>query len=155
MKEISLNNGFFAKVDDNLFDDLNKFVWRSLNDTYARMFVMSDGVRKTVLMHRYILNVTDPSIKIDHIDGDGFNNCIHNLRVCSHQQNMQNHNRLFKNNTSGYRGVSFHKKTNKWRATIKGFKHIGLFDTAEEAALAFDNKAKELFGEFCGKLNFE
>jgi hypothetical protein len=64
-------------------------------------------------------------------------------------------------NTSGFRGVSIDKrnKTNPWTAQVQTKdckrKWIGCFATPEEAAKAFDKVAKELYGEFCGKLNFE
>jgi hypothetical protein len=52
--------------------------------------------------------------------------------------------------TRKYKGV--HKHHNKWRSLI-GFNgksiHLGLFDTPEQAAIAYNNKATELFGEYC------
>ena len=65
-------------------------------------------------------------------------------------------NQIRKNNTSGFRGVYFTKRANKWIAAIEKDKkkyHLGHYDTPEEAARAYDAKAKELFGEFA-RLNF-
>ena len=82
---------------------------------------------------------------IDHIDGNPLNNKIENLRECTHQQNHFNE-RKPKNNTSGIKGVSFHKPTKKWRATVfLNYKqhYLGLFKDikeAEKACIEFRNK---------------
>ena len=134
--------------------------------------------KRTLLMHRYILDLgcdntyTEPVI--DHIDGDGLNNTKSNLRLCNRSQNSCN-KKLKSNSGSGFKGVyevkkkykkflkkdgthvAYNKKPNLWLAYItpKGQKRIkiGYYKTAEEAAKAYDEKAKELFGEFA-KLNF-
>jgi len=87
---------------------------------------------------------------VDHQDGNHLDCRLHNLRVCTTAQNTQNEPML-KNNKTGYRGVSFHKQKNKYRAviTINGkYKHLGYFDTPKEAADCYDKVARELFGEF-------
>lgn len=83
-----------------------------------------------------------PDFEIDHIDGDGFNNRMSNLRPATRKQNMENTS-LFSCNTSGYRGVTWYKKNQKWGATAfhNGKRHFaGLFDAPEQASIA----AKEL-----------
>ena len=91
-----------------------------------------------------------PKNQIDHINGIKTDNRIFNLRKATHGQNCMNRT-VQKNNKSGYKGVCYMKKHNKWRARIgfNGMKiDIGLFNSAEEAALAYVNKAIELHGEF-------
>lgn len=79
---------------------------------------------------------------IDHIDGDPSNNRIENLREANPSQNSWNH-RMSKNNKSGIKGVSWHKRKNKWIAScsINGsLKHVGYFENksdAEEAVKSF------------------
>lgn len=54
-------------------------------------------------------------------------------------------------NTSGFRGISFHKSKAKWKAYIKKdgkFYHLGYFDVFDDAKVARDTKAQELFGDF-------
>lgn len=83
---------------------------------------------------------------IDHINMDRADNRIANLRECSYSENMANR-RKQANNTSGYKGVSYHKAAGKWRATLRK-KHIGLFNTPEEAWAAYLAAASGIFGEF-------
>lgn len=89
-------------------------------------------------------------VQLDHIDCDKSNNVISNLRLATATQNKRNRPKS-KNNTSGYKGVAWHKHSKSWQASIAG-KHIGLYNTKLEAADAYDSKAIELFGAFA-KLN--
>lgn len=93
---------------------------------------------------------------VDHKDGNKSNNKISNLRECTRNQNGQNRPKT-STNTSGYKGVSWHKRDEVWTAQI-GINgtliHLGYFNNAEDAARAYDNRALEEFGEFA-KLNFE
>lgn len=87
-----------------------------------------------------------PVDKIDHIDGNPVNNDISNLRECSQAENLQNLKKP-KTNTSGYLGVCFNKKLNKWQANIRhGNKnhHLGLFHTPELAHEAYLNAKSKL-----------
>lgn len=106
------------------------------------------------LAHRVVWKMhtgCDPvGFEIDHIDRNPMNNRIDNLRIATHGQNKINGN-VYRNNDAGYRGVHFHKQHRKYCATISHNKkrhHIGLFDSAHEAASAYDAAAKKLFGEF-------
>lgn len=80
-----------------------------------------------------------PKSQLDHIDGDGCNNAICNLREATMAQNCQNMS-LNKKNTSGYHCVSWSKTHNKWAAYIwKDYKkkHLGLFVNANDAYRAY------------------
>lgn len=74
---------------------------------------------------------------IDHINGNGFDNRLSNLRAVDHSTNCRNR-RLRSDNTSGRVGVQWHPKTRKWRATIYIGRrvHLGLFDRFEDAVAA-------------------
>ena len=87
---------------------------------------------------------------IDHADRNKINNRIANLREASTAQNAWNAS-VPKTNTSGFKGVSWHKHQNKWIASIRLFgklKYLGYFKTAEEAHEAYKKAAMELHGEF-------
>lgn len=87
---------------------------------------------------------------VDHIDNNKFNNDPANLRLATNAENQYNSNKQ-KNNTSGHKNISFSKKLNKYRCTMR-FKgndvYIGLYETLDEAIVARDNKFKELVGDF-------
>jgi len=87
---------------------------------------------------------------IDHIDGDSLNNKLENLREATRSQNAQN-SKIAKNNTSGHKGVSWHKKTGKWavKVRLKG-KHIylGVYKNLEDAIKVAIEARKKFHGEF-------
>ena len=91
-----------------------------------------------------------PSHDVDHIDGDGTNNRANNLRRCTHSQNIANA-KMQHNNISGFKGVSWDKGHEQWRAYITHDRKriwLGRFDKIEDAALVRLHAAKERFGEF-------
>jgi len=91
--------------------------------------------------------------QVDHINGNGLDNRIENLRMCNNSQNQMNR-RNQQNSLSKYKGVrkvQERKLNNPWYASISKDRvkfHLGYFSTEKEAAEAYNNKAKELFGEF-------
>ena len=83
------------------------------------------------------------------------NNQRYNLRKATPQENMMNRQK-HKNSSSRFKGVHWYKPANKWMTQIRFNNkhiHLGCFTSETEAALAYNQKAKELFGEFA-KLNF-
>ena len=102
-----------------------------------------------MLMHREIIQ-TPEGMHTDHIDGNKLNNRKLNLRICRNSQNRCNM-RLHIDSTSGYKGVAWHKGTNKWQARIRVNDKtlwLGLFENAADAARVYDNAALRLHGEF-------
>ncbi len=92
-----------------------------------------------------------PPEGIDHINGDGLDNRMVNLRECTQQQNNGNRKRLSRHNTSGYRGVTWKADRSKWKAYISRNDrqcHLGYFDTAEDAYEAYCAAARAHFREF-------
>ena len=90
----------------------------------------------------------------DHEDGNGLNNRRRNLRPCTASQNGANRGPN-PTNTSGFKGVHWHNKLGKWRATIGvGRKRIalGCFSNIIAAARAYNEAAVKYFGQFA-KLN--
>jgi len=99
----------------------------------------------------FLANGIDPgSLHIDHIDGDGANNNPTNLRLASHAENLRNRG-VQQNNTSGYKGVTWHKQSRKWHAKLRingCQKHLGLFTDLNAAAAAYEAAARQHHKEF-------
>lgn len=141
-------------------DDLAKYNWHCHldgNTAYVRRWTSGTmATRKQLFLHRVILEriLGRPIQKgkiPDHLDGDGLNNTRDNLREVTQSQNMMNRrkNKLI---SSGYKGVYINGK--KWRAALfinKKQKHIGTFDTPEQAHAAYCVAAKKHFGEFANE----
>lgn len=107
---------------------------------------------KSYLLHRviYLMHNPDHEGDIDHINRDKLDNRIENLRACNRPQNVVN-SKVRSDNTTGYKGVIFHKASGKYQAQTMYFGkrvHIGLFETAEEAARAYDETVSKLFEGF-------
>ncbi len=154
---ITLTSGAVCFVDPDDIDLVSHVVWsevKSLRTSYAYGFLPGSEVR--LFMHVLLMGQRD-GFMVDHRDGNGLNNVRSNLRWATSSQNQAN-KRHQRGNSNPYKGVwpptGEHPH---WRAgiTCDGVRYyLGNFATPEEAALAYDRKAKELFGEFA-KLNFE
>lgn len=158
MKEIQLTRGYVALVDDEDYEWLSEYRWypsKSPTTVYA-VTNIQHGTNdwRTMSMHRLILGAKKGDL-VDHRDRNGLNNQRDNIRVTSRQVNNIN-TRVRKDNTSGYRGVSFAKRMNKWSANIQHDgrqRCLGYFDHAEDAAKAYDAAALTLRGPHA-QLNF-
>lgn len=138
----------FTTVSDEDYSNLSKKKWYIGTTGYP-----TDG--KTCI-HNLIL----PKVKgreIEHRDGNKLNNQRENLRYATRSQNHANRRKL-ENTLSEFKGVGFRNdvfRNKPWRATIwKNYKQyrLGDFKTEDEAALAYNRKAFEFYGEFA-KLN--
>lgn len=110
-------------------------------------------IRITLKLANYVLGVPDNLI-VDHINGNPLDNRKVNLRVVTAQQNS--FNTAARKFSSNYKGVSKRNRRKPWEVNIthdgKDY-YLGTFSNEDDAAKAYDKKAKELFGEFA-RLNF-
>ena len=141
-------------VDDADFDELSKVSWFVSRHGYARRnyYVrLPVGKRVNEEMHRKIVGlVKGDKRQVDHLNGNRLDNRRCNLRICTHAQNMRNKG-AHPSNTSGFKGVSYLKRSGKWKAVIysdKKQKHLGTFETPELAHEAYKRAAIQLHGEF-------
>jgi len=155
---IQLTKGKQAIIDARDFEWLNQWNWcywtsRSCIGGYAARIDLSSGRRVKISMHRLIfekhaLTPLGSENDVDHRSRDKLDNRFQNLRLATRLQNCGNRS-LSKNNNSGYKGIR--AIGNKWGAQINenGKRvHIGCYATAEEAALAYNEAALRVYGEF-------
>lgn len=129
----------------------NKIKAGTMAGTYNRAgykFVRIDGVKYSnhrIIFFMHYLYVPEC---VDHINGNGLDNRIENLRPATRLENQRNQ-RLSKANTSGAKGVR--RQGNKWRVDIKletGLKYFGTYDDLELAELVAIEMRNKYFGEF-------
>ena len=127
---------------------LNLFLTKSLSGKFYVMYY-DPITKKNNLLHRLITRAKPRQI-IDHIDQNPLNNMKSNLRFATRSQNGSNTIK-YKNNTSGYKGVTFDKSKGKYKVQIrhKGIVyHLGRSDDPEELAHIYDSVSSQLQGEF-------
>lgn len=110
--------------------------------------------KKQYLSHRiayYYVTGIDPAEKqIDHKNGNGLDNRFINLRLAIHAENSKNYKKPI-NNTSGFKGVSWHKQNKKWQSNIKVNNkkiYLGTFNSKLYAAVVYARAEKHYFGEW-------
>lgn len=142
----------WAIIDEDNYDRVSQFNWSIKNvDGYVGRATECGSV--TILLHRFILNAPDDK-QVDHINNNPLDNRKENLRLCDQTQNNMNARKRIRA-SSRYKGVTFDRVNNKWRAQIsinKKAKNLGRFNTEKEAALEYNRVAFQVYGEFA-KLN--
>ncbi len=157
MKEIQLTQGKIAFVDDEDYEYLNQFKWcadKARRTYYAFRNMKVDGRWVVGTMHQFLIK-QPKGMQIDHIDDNGLNNQKSNLRICTNQENHMKTKiqRTAKGilKSSRFKGVSSVSDGDRWRARIhyNGKENfLGRYDSEIDAAIAYNNAAKEMFGEF-------
>ena len=134
-----------AIIDSGDVGKCSKLKWRKNDNGYVVTGRGSDGYR----LHNFVLDrEADLMTVSDHINRNPMDCRKVNLRVCSRTENNANVG-LRKDNSTGFRGI--YKRKERWSASVickRTIHRAGVFDSKEEAAMAYDIKAKELFGEF-------
>lgn len=149
---IPLTRGFEAIIDADDVPLVSQWNWCAIptkTAVYAARGERKGGTYKNIFLHRFLMSPDDEQ-QIDHINCDTLDNRRCNLRYATLAENNRNQ-RIAKNNTSGYKGVTFEKRRGVWRASIAHDGHryrLGSFPTAEAAAAAYNEASAKLHGNF-------
>jgi len=136
----------FDEEDSSLIEKYNWFIHTT--GSYSR--VCYDKNNKRLYLHRLILNIEDPHMVVDHINGNPLDNRKENLRLSDKSTNGMNRPKN-KNNSTGYKGVVWYpvSKTYSAELMVKGVRYRKHgFKTAKEAAKKYNELAIEHHGEF-------
>ena len=158
--EIPLTQGRVALVDD---EDADRVIaagpwhaYRNKKTWYAKHTVcVAKGAWQSIPLHRFILGAGPEAPSIDHINGNGLDNCRKNLRHCTTAENLCNA-RKRRGTSSRYKGVYLDVASGKWKAQaqVHGRRiSLGRFDSEIDAAEAYDAAARRHYGEFA-RTNF-
>lgn len=151
---IPLTKGMVALVDSEDVHRVGDRNWSASRPPgsvtfYATRCLRTQSGHFAEPLHRVVMDAPD-DMEVDHINGDTLDNRRCNLRLATRAENSCNR-RISRNNTSGYKGVSFDKKRGVWVAYItvaRRRRHLGSFPAAELAHEAYCKAALELHGEF-------
>jgi len=163
---MKLYNNLCEEIAETEFDlkykeQIEKFKW-FLKDGYVECNWCNENNKwQKMKLHQAIIYLSGQIIEnnqeIDHKDTNRLNNLEDNLRICTKAQNSHNQ-KIKSNNTSGYKGVTFHKRNKKYQAQIvinNKQKHLGTFKEIEDAARAYNAAAIKYHGEFAVLNNIE
>ena len=157
MREIELTQGLKAQVDDDLYEELNRFKWcaHKLKLTFyaTRTSPKINGKQRTIRMHHEVIGRPPKGLMSDHKDGNGLNNLKSNLRFVTNRQNSQNRKNIQK--TSKYPGVSWSKSNKKWYTHIminRETKSLGHFTNEKEAFEIYRKAVNELNERIIGEI---
>lgn len=161
-KTIQLNNGKFAIVDDYDYEFLSRFNWTGVKKgVHEKVLEFACTTKKgedrktfRIYMHEFIvgnkhIDITKSNLNVIHINGNSLDNRKENLKLVpfhtvSHRARKKTLTR------SKYKGIYFHRQSGLWSADIQKDKkqyHIGYYKKEEDAALAYNAKARELYGD--------
>ncbi len=145
--EIRLTQGQVALIEDEDYEAISHHSWHAVRRHDNRWYAQAVIAGERIPMAVFLLQPPKGQ-EVDHRNNDGLDNRRNNLRHCTHQQNLCNR-RIFKTNTSGFKGV--YRYGLNWRARLKHnskWVNLGCFRDRIDAARAYNDAALRYFGEF-------
>ena len=154
MKEVYLSGvrgkGMVAFVDDEDYSVVSKYKWYLSGGGYAiTNFWKGRKNHFHLTIHRLVSGLR-PGVLCDHINQNKLDNRKINLRPCNASKNRMNTG-VRADNTSGYKGIYWNTEARIWKAQVQvngKRKCVGRFNSAKEAAAAYNESAKKYYGEF-------
>jgi hypothetical protein len=153
--EVILTQGKVTIIDLDDWELIRARTWgtaysRQSRTPYALTSVpLRDGRWTKIYLHRFLLK-PKPGVRVDHKNHDGLDNRRSNLRFATAAESARN-TRSREGSSSKYKGVTWDKNRKKWNACIKlgpTTYMLGRFDSETKAALAYNKRAREEYGEF-------
>lgn len=147
-------------IDTDKTDLVKKIKWVLVKDKIVKSrprYRVISATHPSIILGRYLLNLTDKNLYVDHIDNNPLNNTMKNLRITSKSQNQINHD-IQSNNTSGFTGVTWDSERNLWQARIKyNNKNISAGRYVEKCDAVYARYLAEniIFGEYRSDRNDE
>ena len=139
--------GYEVLIDDEDYKRVMAIDWHLSDKRYFRKCKRKGNKVIAIWLHKFILNAKETDA-VDHKNSNTFDNRKMNLRLCTTNQNAQNR-KIFSNNKSGYKGVSYDR--GRWKAyiNVNGKRiHLGCYGTKEEAYDAYCKASKKYHGEY-------
>lgn len=151
MKKIPLTRGYETLVDDEDYEELNRYSWHATVSTRGYIYAHRWGEgRRSILMHRQILGVVSGrQVLIDHLNHDTLDNQKSNLVKSNYVSNGQNRVGASRNSALGVRGVTYRSGPRPYEVWVGHDRrpiYVGRFATLEEASAAAECSRAEIFG---------
>lgn len=141
--------GYTSKGETFLFDledyeKISSYNWYINQDGYVKCSTPN------MFLHRFVMNVTESNLEVDHIHHNIADNRKAELRIVTTSQNQMN--QLPRKHSSPYKGISWHKNKKAWIAQISlngKLKYLGIYKDLQDAIDARKRAEKEYFGDYC------
>ena len=149
---VPLTKGYEAIIDAADVPLISAWNWTTVvgrSNIYAFRSYWADKNKRTLYLHRAIMGEPE-GFQVDHINGNGLDNRRANLRLATGSQNQHNRGANL-HNTSGFKGVTWHKEAQKWQAQVAlggKNKYLGRYNTAEAAHAAYAEASAKYHGKF-------